>query len=652
MAKKTRSFHLDYETYSDVDIKKVGAYNYARHPSTRVLMAAYAYGDDPVEHWDAVKNPAMPAKLKKALNSSNVLIHGFNVNFERQITVHVLKLDLPIERTRCTMVHAYLYSFSGGLDVVAKAVGLPEDKQKLDTGKDLIRRFCQEQPPSRKISHWGPHNDPEGWQKFIEYNKQDVETERAIHAYFKDYPVSEATWEEWFLDQRINDRGLPIDTALVHAAIKIRDAETHRILEIVKKETGVENPNSKPQMKAWFESQGYPLENMQAPTVEEAVKNCPKNKKKLRKVLEHIQQISKSSLGKWDAFARATCPDGNLYGSLQFAGASRTRRWAGRLVQPQNFPRPEEGLDTDLVADHMLKHGVDGLEERFGFPVLVLLASALRAAIHAPPGYQLNISDLAGIEGRVLPWLCFDEDKLQAIRNGVNMYLRAAARIYNVPYESLSKQSVEYMPGKVAELALGFQGAVGALNQMGSAYGVEFDEETALNIVKAWRRANQPIVDFWYETERAAIAAVNNPDLLFQSGRLAFEVVGGFLFMDLPSGRSIAYHKPQLLQGKLTYKGKHTYTGKWTRISTYGGKLVENATQATARDVLAYNMPLAEEKGFTLIGSVHDELLSLTRKAKKYDVSILNKILTRNPPWATDLPLGAAGYNGPRYKKD
>ena len=638
-----KRLHLDFETFSQVDITKEGAYRYAMHPSTKVLMAAYALSDGKVHHWDATKKP-MPTDLKKWLDDPEVEIHAFNANFERLIITHVLKLSIPLSRYRCTMVHAFLRSFVGGLSSVGAELGIAEDKAKLKEGKALIKVFCVPRKPtkSKPYTQVTEAHAPDKWQQFVQYNIQDVEAERAVWKMLNKHPVEIADWEDWFLDQLINDNGLPIDEPLVKAAIELAERDKAYLMGELERLTDLDNPNSREQLLGWLQ-QHCDIPDLTKNTVAEYAGKEDLDEA-VREVLNIRKLTSKSSVSKFAAIRRCT-QAGRVYGTLQFAGAQRTGRWAGRLIQPQNFIRPPRGYDAEDSIDLIMRGGhPEDLAHH--------LTAALRGCIASSGKNALAIADLAGIEGRVLPWLCNFQKKLTQIKNGMDMYLVAASAIYGIPYEKLTDKSPERTPGKVAELALGYQGSIGALNQMAAAYGLTpFEEDEGLEIVRAWRQANKPITQFWYNCQSAFRQALGNKKKEVIVENLAFFYDGEFLLLILPSNRKIYYHKPEVGENNLSYMGWNSVKRKWERIDTYGGKLVENATQAMARDILMENMHHVHAAGFKIVGSVHDELLTEQPKTRKHNHENLAKLMTKVPEWAEGLPLGASGYTERRYKK-
>lgn len=642
--KKKKFLHLDWETFCELDITKVGAYRYAAHPSCEVLMGSFKIGNGKTLHWDATKKP-MPIRLRRALEDPNITIVAFNATFERLILKHVLDMELPIERFHCTMAHAYTLGFVGTLGQVGAALGI--DKKKLEEGKDLIKLFCQPRKPT-KNKPWTRttrKHEPEKWERFCAYNVRDTDAEHEIQTYLDKYPMPQHEVELYRLDQKINDRGLPIDRKLCEKALIMAEKERTAIFSKIERVAKIENANSRAQLLGWLHEQGCEIPNLQQSTVDEWLGKVRKNSK-VHKVLGWKQMVSKSSISKYEKILVCADDDDRIRGSLQYSGAQRTKRWAGRLIQPQNFIRPPRGYSPEEAIELVM-------EEEHPEWAFYYLAAALRGAICAPKGQIMSISDLSGIEGRVLPWLCFFQDKLDKIEQGIDMYLVAAAAIYGISYEELDGESPERQTGKVAELALGFQGGWRALNAMAKGYGLEeYSKREGTKIVDAWRRANKPIEQFWDDSEEAAINAVLDPGTPYTAGRVKYIMDGDFLFCILPSGGEIAYYDPAVEESKLSYMGWDSYQKKWTEIPTYGGKLVENATQATAREVIAHDMVLVDQAGFEIVGSVHDEILTCQKPYKKYHHSKLSALMATQPAWAEGLPLGAKGYTEMRYKKD
>ena len=551
-----------------------------------------------------------------------------------------LKIDIPIERWHCTMVHGFALGFSGGLGAQAQAVGV--DQQKMEEGRKLIQRFSKPQPDNRKVRRWTRDNDPENWALFGAYCRQDVETERALQEFYDQYPLPDQVWADWELDQLINDRGLPVDRRLVDQALLYADETRKSLLDEIYDLTGLQNPNSNTQLLAWLQDHGLDIDNLQAATVARKLKS--KSTGPLcRRVLELKQQLAKSSVSKFDAFAAATDRDDRIRGTLQYLGASRTGRWGGRLIQPQNFPRPPKGIDVaNVIAAILTGRPIDN--------PLHSLSAALRGVFKAGKGKTLVVADLAGIEGRVLPWLCGFDEKLKKIEDGLDMYKVAAAGIYRINYEAVSDE--QRTVGKVCELALGYQGSVNALNTMANAYGLPpYTEQDGYPIVQAWRMANKPITQFWSACQRAARLAIRNRNITYTAGKLVFIADANFLMMILPSGRTLYYYQPMQDENSISYMGLNQYTRKWERTDTYGGKFAENATQAVSRDILVHGMRLVEDYGFQIVGHVHDEIITEQRPAKKRSAAVLSNLMSTRPSWAPDLPLAAQGFEADRYRK-
>ena len=630
--------HLDIETYSDLDLPEVGLYRYASDPSTEILMLGWAIDDGPVELFDLAHG--WPGRLRKALSSPTTIVCAFNAQFERVMLRDCLKIDIPIERWHCTMVHGFALGFSGGLGAQAQAVGV--DQQKMEEGRKLIQRFSKPQPDNRKVRRWTRDNDPENWALFGAYCRQDVETERALQEFYDQYPLPDQVWADWELDQLINDRGLPVDRRLVDQALLYADETRKSLLDEIYDLTGLQNPNSNTQLLAWLQDHGLDIDNLQAATVARKLKS--KSTGPLcRRVLELKQQLAKSSVSKFDAFAAATDRDDRIRGTLQYLGASRTGRWGGRLIQPQNFPRPPKGIDVaNVIAAILTGRPIDN--------PLHSLSAALRGVFKAGKGKTLVVADLAGIEGRVLPWLCSFDEKLKKIEDGLDMYKVAAAGIYRINYEAVSDE--QRTVGKVCELALGYQGSVNALNTMANAYGLPpYTEQDGYPIVQAWRMANKPITQFWSACQRAARLAIRNRNITYTAGKLVFIADANFLMMILPSGRTLYYYQPMQDENSISYMGLNQYTRKWERTDTYGGKFAENATQAVSRDILVHGMRLVEDYGFQIVGHVHDEIITEQRPAKKRSAAVLSNLMSTRPSWAPDLPLAAQGFEADRYRK-
>jgi DNA polymerase len=647
---------IDLETFSACPLKDAGGYAYAAHASTEILLLAYALDDEPAQVWDCTATAEMPADLAGAfaeVRQGTRLICAHNTMFDRKV-LEAKGYCFPLEQWRDSAVKALTLGLPASLDQLGQTLGLDADQAKLRTGSRLIQRFSVPAPSNHKADRYDRHTHPREWDQFITYARQDVEAMRRLYQMMPGGNYQGAELELWQLDQRINDRGLPIDMALVDAAIDLVDAELQRLNAELQQITGgrVSAYSEVSALGGWLRERGVPAEALAAADVQELLgKPLPPD---ARRALEIRAEAGKSSTAKYRKLKTATVADGRLRGGFQFCGASRTGRWGGRLFQPQNLPRPS--VDVEQACQAILSGTVEML---FDNPMEVA-ASALRGAICAPAGKRLVVSDLAGIEGRVLPWLCGFTEKVQKIANGLDMYKVAASGIYGIKYEQVDK--AQRFVGKVAELALGYQGGTNALQQMARAYGVEFDEDTAKQTVSAWREANRPIKRFWSALQAAAIDALGAPGVPQRCGRLSLQYLEdkAFLTIKLPSGRALCYYRPFLYDSlapwgeytkALSYTGTNQITRQIECVDTYGGKLVENVTQAVARDVLAANLPKIEAAGFEILGTVHDEVIALVDDQADLDHRHLSALLASAPAWAKGLPLAAEGYSSSRYQK-
>lgn len=648
----THLFH-DYETYSECDIKKHGAYRYSEESSTKVLMCAYAFDNNEISIWQSHEG-RMPAELKEALEDPNLIKHAHNANFERLITENVIGVPAPPEQYRCSAVLARSLGLPGQLGNLCRTIKIDAEHTKLASGTRLINKFSRPYRNSRR-DHT---TDPEDWQKFIEYCIRDVMAERAVYNKLKKWDLSSEEWRLWFLDQRINDRGLPIDLDLVNA-VRVTDAE-HREHAIARLSeiTGLTNPNSRDQLLEWLNDHGAQLKGLRKQDVDKALtRDLPPL---VTETLHLRRETALASVKKFQAFIDRTSKDGHLKGSLMFNGAARTGRWAGRGVQIQNLSRGSvKDVDTAIEAVKARDH--EWLQSLYS-DIPATLGSLTRPAICAPDGKMLVVCDYSSIEAGVLPWLARDEETLDLFRMGRDIYKEAASGIYNLPVNQINKE--QRFIGKISVLACGYQGGANAYKSMSANYGVEVDEEKAKQIVSAWRKANPNITQLWAAVEQTAKAA------FMQRGSCAVKSAIGltcitfsydhpFLRCTLPSGRSIDYYKPEIenvespwgAQEQLTFEGTNTYTRKWERVPTFGGKLVENIVQAISRDLLAHALLLVDQAGMEIVGHVHDEIICLTDSSDKTALEQLTRLMTTNPVWAGDLPLSAEGWVGKRYRK-
>lgn len=643
-------FYLDYETYSETDIRTAGGYKYTA--VCRVLLMAYAFDDEPVKLWDATENPTPPAEVVAALNDESIELCAHNAQFDRKVTDHALGIKTDITRWSDSMVKALTCSLPGSLEQLGHALGLDADSAKIADGKKLIQKFCKPAPHSHIADRYTKENSPDEWERFKEYAIRDVETMRTIYKMLPD-----ANWKQektlWHLDQKINDRGLPIDTALVDSALKlVSETRYHLNAEInLLTEGAIKTANQRDALLFWLNDQGVDIHSLTAPEIKRVLKT--ELSETNRRILEIREQASKAATSKYKTLDTATMEDGRIRGTLQFYGANRTGRWSGRMFQPQNLPRPSiDNIDAAVMS--MLNGTVDLIYDN----PMEVAADCVRSTVKAGDDKKLVVSDLSGIEARVLPWLAEDSASLKVFTQGLDVYKTAASGIYSQPYESVNKD--QRFIGKVAVLSLGYQGGPRAFIGMGKNYGVDISEDMAQEIVVNWRAANSQITTFWYNLEKACIAAIRTPGRTFGVRKLKVRVVDDFLMMKLPSGRFLMYYKPLLEDAttpwgeevkKITFMGINQFSRKWERQNTYGGKLVENATQAVARDVLATALPVIENAGYEIIATVHDEVICETPDTPFFKHEKLSELLATPPKWAEGLPLNAEGYEARRYKK-
>lgn len=644
---------IDTETYSEQPIAD-GAYKYAE--SVEIMLWAYALDDGPVAVWDLTTGAPMPDDLAATLADESVEVWAHNSAFDRTMIAAFLGDMAPaLSRWRDTMVKAYAHGLPGGLAMLGAALGLSEDQQKMKDGKQLVLLFCKPRPANSKVRRATRETHPEQWAQFVAYAGQDIETMRECDKRMPVWNYQGAELALWHLDQLINDRGVAIDVELAQTAVATATAAKRDLARRAKAMTGgaVENATQRDALlQHVLEEYGVTLPDMQKGTLERRI-NDPDLPEPLRELLAVRLDATTTSVAKYQKFINATNSDGRLRGTLQFCGAARTGRWAGRLVQLQNLPRPaHSGEEVEQTIAAVKANCADLVFD----DIMPRLSSAIRGCIVAPAGKKLVVADLSNIEGRVLAWLAGENWKLRAFAEfdagtGFDLYILAYARAYGMNPEDVAKAMRQI--GKVMELALGYQGAVGAFSSMAALYGVVLPEAKVLEIVKAWRAANSEISDFWYDLERTTKLAIGKPGTTLQCRRLKVRRDGNWLRIGLPSGRALCYPGVRLDdEGKVTYMGVNQYTRKWERLHTYGGKLVENATQAVARDVLASAMPVCEEQGYQIVTSVHDELLTEAPDSDEYSDKALAAIMASNPTWADGLPLAAAGFETYRYRKD
>jgi len=649
---------LDLETYSNADISATGAYRYVDDSNFQILLLAYAFDDDPVQVVDLAQGEHIPIEIVEAIHDTTIMKAAFNANFERLCFSRYLNYEdgyLSPEGWYCTMVQALNLGLPGSLKSVGEVLGLAEDKKKLATGKALIKYFCCPCKPTKvnggRIRNL-PEHAPEKWELFKEYNGQDVEAERAIRKkieFFKQ-PIEER--QLWCLDQQINDRGVKIDLDLVNNAIACDEQHKTRTFAESVQLTGLDNPNSGAQLKDWLRTAaGIDVTSLTKDTVPGIIEQT--DNETVKRVLGLRQELSKTSVKKYAAMQNALCQDGRVRGLLQFYGANRTGRWAGRLVQVQNLP--QNHLPDLDVARNILKSGdYDWLEFLYG-DVQSVLSQLIRTAFTPADGHRFMVADFSAIEARVIAWMAGEQWRLEVFATHGKIYEASAATMFHVPVESIDKHSPLRQKGKVAELALGYQGGPKAMERMG-ALKMGLNEDELQPIVTAWRKANPAIVKLWKNVEEAAIKAITKRTRVEVTKGLSYEYARGLLLAHLPSGRCLAYCKPRLEANKfgreaIHYDGMNQETKQWTKLSTYGGKLVENAVQAIARDCLRDAMIRLDDAGYKTVMHVHDEVIA----DMPDDVGSLDDmydIMGQPVKWAPGLLLKADGFEHGYYRKD
>ena len=658
---------IDLETYSSVPIAKAGAQKYIQSPDFEILLFAYSLDGAPVVCVDFAQGEVLPPDIAAAIASPDYIKHAYNAPFEWGCLSKYIGRQLPPEQWRCTMFHGLYAGYTAGLEATGRALGLPEDKRKLNTGKALIRYFCVPCAPSKanggRTRNY-PHHNPERWQLFKAYCCQDVVTEMEIERRLSAIPVPDFVQKEWETDLIINSRGVAVDMEMVEGALELGATVRNSLMTEAMQISRLNNPNSVKQLAAWLEEEtGEEVATLRKDTVAKMLTRDD-NSPEVQRMLEIRQELGKTSTKKYDAIEAAVCPDGRVRGLLQFYGANRTGRWAGRLVQVQNLPRtytePLE-LARDLVKGRKL----DALKCIYG-SVPDTLSQLIRTAFIAAPGNVLIDADFSAIEARVISWLAGEEWRLEVFRTHGKIYEASASQMFGVPLELIKKGNPEYalrQKGKVAELALGYQGSTGALINMG-ALDMGIPEEDLPDIVSRWRDANKRIRDLWYKVDAAAVQVITQGGSVgVNSIVLAHEWDANqgtdYMTITLPSGRKLFYNAPQIGVNQwgnpsISYMGMDQTTKKWKRIETYGGKLVENCVQAIARDCLAQAIEHLEAEGLPVIFHIHDEVV-IDIKPWASDKEMLAKtveIMSCPIPWAPGLPLGADGWVGKFFKKD
>lgn len=652
---------IDIETYSSVDIKKAGMYKYALSDDFQILLFAYSIDFGEVKIIDLAKGEIIPGEVVSALNDKNIIKHAYNAPFEWWC-LNQAGYKTSIEQWRDTMFHGLYCGYTAGLGATGAAIGLPQDKKKDTTGKALIKLFCVPCKPTKK--NGGrlrnlPHHEPEKWELFKNYCIQDVVTETEIYKRLSNFPVPQEEQKLWVLDQKINAYGVKIDTELVKGALNINDAVTTELTEEAVQVTRLDNPNSAAQLGKWLkEKTGQDIDNLQKGTVSELIGSL--EDKEAVRVLEIRQELAKTSIKKYVAMEEAICPDGRIRGLLQFYGANRTGRWAGRLVQVQNLPR--NYLETlDYAREIVKSQDADFLKLVYG-NVSDTLSQLIRTAFVPSEGHKFVVADFSAIEARVIAWLAGEQWRQEVFATHGKIYEASASQMFGVPIELIKKGNPEYalrQKGKVAELALGYGGSSGALIAMG-ALDMGLEEKELPDVVRRWRNANKRITDLWYGIENAVIKLMETGETQGLKGIIFSREIDliydqDFLTIKLPSGRKLYYPKPHLKENRfgsnaLHYFGVNQTTKKWEVQETYGGKLVENIVQAISRDCLAVTLKRLENEGLQTIMHIHDE--AVIDAAPNVDLDKVSELMGQPIDWAPGLLLKAAGFESSYYMKD
>lgn len=696
------AFH-DLETFSERDLKTVGTHAYAE--VAEVMLWAYALEDEPVRVWDVTANPRPPADLVAILQRPGTRHVWHNGGmFDRTVLKHAqpkLHDMIPEGAWWDTMVQALAHGLPGGLEVLCDVMSVPLDKQKLKTGKQFIQLFCKPRPKNSTLRRATRHTHPQEWAQFVDYAGHDIEAMRVIYRKMPTWNYSGEEYDLWLLDQRINQRGVLMDTELAEAAVDVVDQAKKRLAARTVELTdgAVASTTKRDALLAHLLAEyGVDLPDLQASTLERRIED-PALPWALRELLAIRLQASNASTSKYKRIIKGVSADGRLRGLLQFDGAARTRRWAGRFWQPQNLPRPAIGDLRDDALQDEIDFGIEAIKARCADliydNVVEVASAAIRGCIVPPRGRKLVVADLANIEGRDAAWLAGESWKLRAFRDydagvGADLYKLAYAKAFGVRPENVDK--VMRQIGKVMELMLAYQGGVGAFLTGALTYGFDIEEmaEDAFGTLpddlvaeaegmhdwtvrkkrstfglsrrafvvcdafkRGWRRGNPAIEATWGLLEDAVRRATQNPGMVVEAGRFKLQRTGAWLRIRLPSGRFLCYPSPQVDDsGKFAYMGVNQYSRKWTRLHSYGGKLFENACQSFARDILAHNMHAIEAAGYEIVLTVHDEIIAEAPDSDEFNGEHLASLMARNPPWAPDIPLAAAGFDAKRYRKE
>lgn len=641
-----KNLSIDIETYSDTDLGKCGVYKYASSPAFEVLLFGYAVDGGAVRVVDLACGGEIPADIIAALSDESVTKWAFNAMFERVCLSNYLGEWLEPEGWHCTMVWSATLGLPLSLESAGAALGL--EKQKLTEGKEQIRYFCVPCKPTK--TNGGrtrnlPEHDQERWERFKAYNLRDVEAEMQIQQKLSRFPVSDSVWEEYRQDQEINDRGIGVDMELVRQAIAMDERSKADLSSAMQELTNLENPNSVQQMKQWLAENGLETDTLGKKAVAELIKTAPGP---LREVLSLRQQLARSSVKKYTAMENAVCSDGRAHGMFQFYGANRTGRFSGRLIQLQNLP--QNHMPDLAQARALVRSGdYDALSMLYE-NIPDTLSQLIRTAFVPQDGRKFIVADFSAIEARVIAWFAGERWRLKVFEDGGDIYCASASQMFHVPVEKHGVNGHLRQKGKIAELALGYGGSVGALKSMG-ALEMGLAEDELQPLVDAWRNSNPMITQFWWDVDRAVKECIKKR-MPTETHGVRFTYQSGMLFITLPSGRRLAYVKPRI--GENCFGGESvTYMGvggtkKWERLESYGPKFVENIVQATARDILCYAMQTL--KNCAIVAHVHDEII--IEADRRMSLAAVCEQMGRTPPWAKGLKLRADGYECEFYQKD
>lgn len=641
-----KTLSIDIETYSSVDLAKCGVYKYSESPDFKILLFSYAVNDGSTTVVDIAHGEKIPEEIISALSDIKVIKYAFNANFERTcLSRYLNKRLLPIS-WRCTLV----WSAYAGLPLSLKSVGevLNLDRQKMEEGKELIKYFCSPCKPTKANGNRTrnlPTDAPDKWELFKKYNKRDVEVEMQIHNKLSEFPVPDFVWNEYIIDQCINDRGIKVDMNFVNAAINVNIKDHDDLMIKIQNLTGLDNPNSVVQMKEWLSQNNITTDTLSKAKVTELIEVAPPE---IQEVLKIRQQLAKSSIKKYEAMKCSACYDNREHGMFQFYGANRSGRFASRIVQLQNLPQNHID-DLELARERVLTGDITAIKENYE-SVADTLSQLIRTAFVPKDGCKFIVADYSAIEARVLAWLSGEKWRMNAFAEGKDIYCASASQMFGVPVEKHGINGELRQKGKIAELALGYGGSVGALTAMG-AIKMGLKEEELKPLVDAWRKSNPKITEFWWEVDNATKKAVKER-LTTEVYGLTFEYKFNSLLVRLPSGRCLCYQKPTIKKNQYGTESV-VYMGigqnkKWVEIESYGPKFVENITQGIARDLLCYAMKTLCD--YDIVAHVHDELIIECSKETKLE--IICEKMAYTPLWAKGLLLRADGYECKFYQKD